>query len=274
MMPSITFRDSSSSFKNSPSVQSSSRTRKLEKRSSYGLGKLRFQRTHGMLGIFSLPSVLWALYMVKTTTATTTLDLTTILSVSLAILSTAALAISAIPMLKQVPKSTVISKRWRIIPPHKEAFRRTVAIVGYLDLRLANELFKIILLPGERRQLSEDWQSWFAKGLCMYYLWFFFPRGSFDNGNTWVFVVPMSIGFGVDVYHQLSSNWMHWNDSVVTVEYLLLTLLSSQIVAFMFTLGFRDIVPIRYGYWIAALVVFMLCAGMGVNYSSSNVMSH
>lgn len=207
--------------------------------------------------------------MVHTTTSDI-LNNITLLSVTLSILSTTALAVSAIPLLKQVPKCTIISKRWNVIPPHKEAFRRTIAIVSYLDLRLTNELIKMTMSQSEH-QLSlsrEDWQWWFSKALSIYYLWFFLPRGSFGNGNTWVFVVPMFLGFGVDVYHQDPDSGIPWNEKVVTVEYLLLTLLSAQIVAFMFTLGFRNIVPIRYGYWIAALVVFMLCAGMGVNYKS------
>uniref|UniRef100_A0A7S3DS33 Uncharacterized protein n=1 Tax=Entomoneis paludosa TaxID=265537 RepID=A0A7S3DS33_9STRA len=290
----------------SPQPTKAAVTEKTKTTTSYGLGKLRFQKTHGTLGITSLPTVLWALYMVhnlQEQQETRTRDevmvwsprphpAIALFSVSLAVLSTAALAMSAIPLLKQVPVCTVISKTWNIIPPHKEAFRRTVAIVGYLDLRLANEIGKATMIlrltsasDDPQQQWIEDWQGWFAKALSLYYFYFFLPRGSFDNGNTWVFVVPMFVGFGVDVYHQQQPeqqvllvedssssilSWREWNNSVVTVEYLLWTLLSTQIVAFMFTLGFRHIVPIRYGYWMAALVVFMLCAGMGVNYYAAS----
>lgn len=187
------------------------------KKSPYGLGKLRFQRSHGILGISSLPLVLWAMYTVKMTS-----DFQHI-ALSLAVLSTAALGKSAIPLLTQVPKSTVISSTWNIIPPHKEAFRRTIAFVGYLDLRLANELFKsVYFTKSEWQQFSmEEWQSCFATALTIYYLFFFLPRGSFDNGNTWVFIVPMFLGLGIDVYHQAPSTFMSWNNSVVSVDYLL-----------------------------------------------------
>lgn len=125
------------------------------------------------------------------------------------------------------------------------------------------------------------WQAVFGWGLLAYYLYFFTPKvGSFGNGNTWVFVVPMFLGFGVDVYHQQidatafknqGQGGNFWNSNVVTVEYLLTTLLSAETVAFMFTLGFRNIVPIKYGYWIAALIVLLLCWGMWMNFVKATV---
>eukprot|EP00978_Attheya_sp_CCMP212_P006727 scaffold15605_cov37-Attheya_sp.AAC.1 len=141
------------------------------------LGKLRLKSLHGILGISSLPIVISSLYY--------------------AILHSKSKSNYNFQDDGDgdVPKCTLISSKWNVIPPHREAFKRTIAIVGYLDLRLAHEIFGIF---GKKL---------FGSLLLGYHLYFFTPvMGSFDNGNTWVFVVPMFLGFGIDAYHQLQFN--------------------------------------------------------------------
>ena len=213
------------------------------------LGSLRFG-LHGVLGVCNcllIPTALLAAHAAPT--------LSTITS-SLAVVGTASTALSSIQLLDQVPKTSFIAHN--IIPPHREAFKRTIAIVGYLDLRLAHELGWFDMLSAYRVDV-------FGAMLVLYNLWFFFPRGSFDNGNTWVFVVPMWLGISIDTAQQLKLALgmpTAWNETVVTKSYLLLTLLVALLVAFSFTLAFRKYIRITTTYWMAAACVFGIIAGM------------
>lgn len=208
------------------------------------LGALRFG-LHGMLGMCNFFLILVALLATPSSKIVS----------SMVVFGTACTGLSSIPLLSQVPKQTLISRR--IIPPHREAFKRTIAIVGYLDLRLAHEL-------GWFDMLSSHVEL-FGALLCLYNLRFFFPRGAFSNGNTWVFVVPMWLGISIDTAQQvkLALNMpTEWNERVVTVPYILFTLLVTLVVAFLFTLAFRKYLHITTTYWTAAACVLGLIIGM------------
>lgn len=216
------------------------------------LGKLRF-RFHGLLGLSNF--VLLAV-VVLSRQAVKSL-------IALVVVGTALLALSSIPLLKQVPRQSVISRS--IIPPHREAFQRTIAFVGYLNLRLAHQIGCFNLL--------QSWQDEvFAFVLGVYNLWFFLPTRAFDNGNTWVFVVPIWAGVSVDTWHQILLPFQQdsrWNEQVVTTSYLLLTLLVTLAVAFSFTLAFRKYIPIAVAYWAAAMCVGLLILGMLTKHSTA-----
>jgi len=109
--------------------------------------------------------------------------------------------------------------------------------------------------------------------LFLYTNYHFLPRhADYFNGNTWVFVIPMFLGFNIDTFMQFpefdmktittNPNWdgaHNWNQNRVNETYLLLTLLCALQIAFMFTVAFRGRMSIKYCYWIAAIEVGLLC---------------
>lgn len=177
-------------------------------------------------------------------------------------------ASSGVPLIGQAPVRTVISKN--VIPPHREAFRRTASSVYYLSARIGwNHLrryfasFPILL----------DW-AW--GGLAVLYaIQFFLPRiqdTEWRNGNTYVFVLPMAGGIMIDAFFQLpvlrcrernlnnfSAELACWNKDVVIEFDLLCVLLAALVVAFLFTLAFRGTFDIRRCYWGSAMVVHSIC---------------
>ena len=208
------------------------------------LGTLRFG-LHGLLGVSNFFLCLVALVAGGSSKIVP----------SMVIVGTAFTALSSIKLLDQVPNTSYISHN--IIPPHREAFKRTIAIVGYLDLRLAHQL-------GWFNMLSSHVKV-FGALISLYNLVFFFPRGAFGNGNTWVFIVPMWAGISIDTSHQVMSALempTEWNERVVTAPYILFTLLVTLVVAFSFTLAFRKYIHITTTYWTAAACVLGLIAGM------------
>jgi hypothetical protein len=227
----------------------------------FRIGALRFG-VHGVFGIIGTCVVSYALfksYMRE--------SIPLWLALSTVITSTTS-SVGSYGLLPQVPTTSQIAS-W-IFPPHKEAFKRTVAIVGYLNIRLVHEWQWVL---GRESVI-------FPFLLFLYTNYHFFPRNSdFFNGNTWVFVIPMFLGFNIDTFMQFPSiglknvvnapttfmsdpNWddVHrWNQNRVDETYLLLTLLCALKIAFMFTVAFRGRMSIRTCYWIAAVEVGLLC---------------
>uniref|UniRef100_A0A7S4HKL6 Uncharacterized protein n=1 Tax=Odontella aurita TaxID=265563 RepID=A0A7S4HKL6_9STRA len=145
------------------------------------------------------------------------------------------------PLLPQVPQSTRIYAN--VIPPHREAFKRTAAVVGYLNLRLARgrgwfrwstwRRLGIALWTGSRigggdnpestgiDGLGENWDGLsdlvFAFVLLAVHSRHFFPgfKPDWTNGNTWIFVFPIWIGLGVDMAMQFPSVSLLDDDDVV-----------------------------------------------------------
>ena len=227
----------------------------------FRIGALRFG-VHGVFGIISTIAVLYSLFKSYLGEA-----IPFWIALSIVITSTVN-SVGSYPLLPQVPNSSRIAS-W-IIPPHREAFKRTIAIVGYLNIRLVHEWQWVL----GRESLI------FPTLLFLYTNYHFFPRHSdYFNGNTWVFVLPMFLGFNVDTFMQFPSiglrnaiyarsifmidlNWddvHNWNQYRVDETYLLLTLLCALQIAFMFTVAFRGRMSIRACYWIAAAQVGLLC---------------
>ena len=261
----------------------------------FRIGPFRFG-VHGIAGILGTIFVSYALYQINTTppsSSSSSFDIPPWLSLTI-VITTLTTSIGSYNLLSQVPNTSQISS-W-IIPPHKEAFKRTIAIIGYLNLRLVHQ-----------------WQSkWFSSSssssmiilfqkinllfpilLSLYTIYHFFPLHlDYKNGNTWVFVVPMFVGFTIDSMNQFPKIMIHnqniinndnnhtnivvkwisnyinhahwddvhnWNQNKVNEKYLLLTLLCALQIAFMFTVAFRGKMSIKVCYWIAAVEVGLLC---------------
>jgi hypothetical protein len=264
----------------------------------FRIGPLRFG-FHGIMGILSLILTSYALYLSHAHKQAHTPELNDsssmgkVLSFAVTI-STLAVSVGSYGLLPQVPLTSQISS-W-IFPPHRDAFERTIAMTGYLNLRLAHHWSWWNVCPELRMKLfgqafGSDYEHlMFAFILLTYTNYHFLPlKADLKNGNTWVFVLPMWIGFSIDAFHQLPSigttmsglkscllsncindgqlvlDWSpvkEWNTSRVDETYLLLTLLCALQIAFMFTVAFRGRMNIRTCYWVAAAEVGLLCVGL------------
>ena len=158
-----------------------------------------------------------------------------------AIAANQVLAMDAYSLLDQVPHSTVIVKNW-IVAPHKEAFKRTMAVMHYTSLRLCRPWLP---LPLYIPLLAFCW-SLFLPFNC-----------DLSNGNTYFFPIPMFLGVSVDIMAHLWSA-----EDYLTTQYLLAIQFSALCLAFAFTLAFRGIVPIKPIYFGSAAVVGGLLVGV------------
>jgi len=251
-----------------------------QRRTLFTIGSLRFDMNHGVLGILSTILVSYSLFLIHIGGVIST-SLPFWLSFSI-VISTTALASGSYSLLPQVPISSKIC--WFIVPPHREAFRRTISIIGYLNLRLIHQFgwmdFSKIMAwkDNEEQQLLSQLfigRLFFSLILVRYNSVYFLPfDANFKNGNTWIFIIPMCIAVNIDTYFQFPSfdnsfEWMekleawervdNWNTNVINVPYLLLILFSALQIAFLFTIAFRGHIHIKTCYWIAAGVVGMLC---------------
>jgi len=253
----------------------------------FRIGPLRFG-IHGVAGILGTVFVSYALFLSHFGQ-----QISFWLSGAV-VISTLTSAIGSYNLLYQVPTTSHISS-W-IFPPHREAFKRTISIIGYLNLRLIHhwQWWDVSLFGGGRESII------FPLLLFIYTNHHFFPtHADYSNGNTWVFVLPMFLGFNADAIRQFPTlnlnnitggrngylpllngssttrdgqplisefvnnlNWdavHNWNQYRVNETYLLLTLLCALQIAFMFTVAFRGRMSIKSCYWIAAIEVGLLC---------------
>jgi hypothetical protein len=271
----------------------------------FKIGGLRFG-VHGLAGVTSTILVSFALWLVNNagdhSARQTTTPLLPAWLLGLISMSTLTTAWGSYSLLSQVPISSKVTS-W-IIPPHREAFRRTIAVMAYLNLRLVFEHLLQYIIANKTNEWNENSiQCAFCLGLLVYNLIFFCPRFhktvDWFNGNTWVFIIPMWLGFSCDTLYQFpivqgdvksrltlfsgSNNLLQdihsaakeaeldwtrareWNTHVVNVPYIVLTMFCTLQVAFLFTLAFRNYVSIHTCYWTAAAVVAMLCYGLYSN---------
>lgn len=232
----------------------------------------------------------------RTATATATMTTTPVpFPLALTItLSSLIASLGSRGLLSQVPTTSHIS--FWIFPPHREAFKRTISIIVYLNLRLAHTWKWIVFWNAGG---NDDGNCiLFPLVLSIYTIYSFHPfKSSLSNGNTWVFVIPMFVGFCIDSWKQFPTvmttrlfescsfdifkknikqsnhqhyrhdddfvlfNWtdaLRWNSEKVNETFLLLTLLCALQIAFMFTIAFRGMLSIQTCYWIAAIQVAVL----------------
>ena len=180
---------------------------------------------HGLLGASSLVFTFAALVTMR--------DGFLLLSMA----CTTPLALGSLALLTQAPQFTAIARG--IVAPHREAYKRTISVVLYLNLRLAR---------------SAGWWPLGARAYgaaCAAWALWLLPRSAFDNGNTLVFVVPIFAGVALDARHQLACLGLErcpWNDDVATARTLVGMQLVALVVAFAFTLAFRGYLRTRRLY--------------------------
>ena len=122
-------------------------------------------------------------------------------------------------------RKTVIARG--IVAPHREAYKRAIGVVLYVNVRLAGPATCSAPLLRRRLRLL-------AARLA--------PTKAFDNGNTFVFVVPIFCGVGLDAVRQLrciAAQRRAWNDEVATMRTVAAVQFVALLVSFAFTLGFR-----------------------------------
>jgi hypothetical protein len=226
----------------------------------FRFGKLRFG-LHGLLGILALTFTLTAYYQYPTNRNLAVLAISQLLN--------SAIAFHANTLLHQVPPFTQIVPG--IVAPHKEAFRRTISVMYYLIARVTLAVCAVpavgILLAGTGIGLSDNdnvhapsvlQRDEYSRYLCCTVLaWFWWPLvpswknpSQLWNGNTWIFVIPIFIGVTGDFWQ-----YMAYRD-VIPVEQLLQTQILGLVLAFSFTLAFRNYVSMPILYVGAALGVF------------------
>jgi hypothetical protein len=155
-------------------------------------------------------------------------------------------------LLPQVPMKTEITPG--IIAPHKEAFKRTMSIMHYANLRILEKLYS-----QEFKISSTNLGMYYA--VCWGFGWYYFAPFSsdFQNGNTWIFVMPMFVTVISDVPAQLYGLWQQqqyqYNSTTMKLEHYLILELSALIIAFGFTLAFRGYISVRKIYFGSALYV-------------------
>jgi len=164
--------------------------------------------------------------------------------------------------LPQVPAYTQIVPG--VVAPHRQAFRRTVAVLQYLIARVFVQW--ILLCMTTRRSNPQQPLDEERKNTVLYYsllsilLWRWWPLvpnchcfhdlDYWKNGNTWIFVVPIFLGVTGDLYQ-----FVAWGDCV-SIGNVLTGQLLGLCLAFGFTLGFRNYVPMSWVYGVAALSVW------------------
>jgi len=263
-----------------PPLAVSSGSRHRHHRESRTRPRLRLG-THGWSGVASTVLTSAAILVARCSSSLLSDDshrwLSSLLSLSAA--GTAAVtASSGIPLVNQAPVCTVIARN--VVPPHRDAFRRTAKTVYYLSARIVWNHMRWVRwskYSGNADGVSFgvlDW-AWGCAAL-LYAIKHFLPRiqeTEWRNGNTYVFVVPMASGIIADAVFQLPlvqcqmmkadsdgiARNSCWNRNAVNETDLLCVLLSALFVAFMFTLAFRGTLDIKRCYWGSAAVVHGIC---------------
>merc|ERR1712232_79857 len=112
---------------------------------------------------------------------------------------------------------------------------------------------------------------YFGLGLLLYALYTMVPnpfKTEWWNGNTYIFILPMSLGVILDAVHQIPGyttiGTTAWNSKIVTLFDLLVIMDSGLIFAFLFTLAFRGVISIYQCYWLCAAGVGCICVHLGL----------
>ncbi|KAL7542388.1 hypothetical protein ACHAXR_012029 [Thalassiosira sp. AJA248-18] len=247
------------SSKPNPTPKSSLRNRRRP--------RIPFRNIHGISGLVSTFLTCLAIATQQMVQSSHWLRLFASAIPVLAAIASTVTAASGMTIVDQAPKQTVVMEYpIKVIPPHRDAFRRTAFSVFYLCARICWNTTKMYRLLGYSTTSGNenddvlDW-LWGCVALC-YAMNYFIPRArdvDWFNGNTYVFVVPMALGLTADAFFQLPILQCNgnacWNEDAITQFDLLWVILSGLVVAFVFTLAFRGVLDIRNCYWSAALVV-------------------
>lgn len=168
---------------------------------------------------------------------------------------------SSLALQEQAPLRTIICKSPLLtVAPHREAFQRTSTILLYVNARIIQELvFSATSLWWPRAAVfTLVTLTW----IRMYIPW----KGlDLSNGNTFCFVIPMMTGvFGDYAVKVLATNSNDLSTSTdddirwLSLQELLLVQASGLIIAFLFTLSFRKLIPIQKLYFLSAATVNLM----------------
>lgn len=205
-------------------------------------GRLRFG-FHGIIASLALVCNSAALFSVLSSENASTNTAAKLLIYSSITLNTIT-ALQARHLLDQVPLKTEIVPG--IVAPHREAFKRTMSMMHYCNLRVLACVLSVI-------RHSVPFNIVYILCLAVFILKRFLPR-HFDNGNTWIFVVPMCLGTSIDLLQYTCI------DMFGTHHYLIVQL-SALIIAFVFTLAFRGYFTVFQIYFVSASIVATLFGG-------------
>lgn len=221
--------------------------------------RIVFRNTHGISGLISTLLVCIAIGAHHVYIIPNTLSI-------LAAIASVITAASGMNIVDQAPKQTVVME-WpfvKVIPPHRDAFKRTAYSIYYLCGRICWNTIQHHHRDHSATTLTVlnwIWGIW----VLFYAMTKFVPNPrdvDLTNGNTWIFVIPMAIGLTVDALFQLpilsQGGQLYWNEDVITQVDLLWILLVGLVVAFVFTLAFRGVLGIRKCYWMAAVLVHVI----------------
>jgi hypothetical protein len=193
------------------------------------IGRLDF-KAHGLLGTAGL-LLLGAALCVKDDVAR--------YLIMASIPVTTGLAWGSYALLGHAPEKTVIARG--IVAPHREAYKRAIGVVLYVNVRLA---WACDLLGARVYGVA-----------CALLAARLAPTKAFDNGNTFVFVVPIFCGVGLDAVRQLRcivGNECAWNAEVATLRTVAAVQFVALLVSFAFTLGFRGYIRLARLYALSA----------------------
>lgn len=218
--------------------------------------RIVFRNTHGISGLLSTLLVCIAIGAHHVYIIPNTLSI-------LAAIASVATASSGMNIVDQAPKQTVVMEwPFKVIPPHRDAFKRTAYSIYYLCGRICWNTIQYHHQHHHSATTTSVLNWIWGISALLYAMTKFVPSPrdvDLSNGNTWVFVIPMAIGLTVDAMFQLpmlsQGNQLRWNEDVITQVDLLWILLVGLIVAFFFTLAFRSVLGIRKCYWMAAILV-------------------
>ena len=232
----------------------------------FRLGRLRFG-AHGLMGCTSLVLTLWTMKVLDATAESShgSLNPSTVALVLANQALLAGLASHATTLLPQVPPFTTIVPGL-IVAPHKEAFQRTISIMLYLNCRI---LLQVAEHTATNMQLLQQQTkvSWALCSACIL-LWRYWPlvpslkqtsknasasiaskplhqhpSSQWTNGNTWIFVVPMFLATSLDLFQLF-----FWKgDDFMSTRDLVDVQLTGLLLAFGFSLGFRNYLPMPAG---------------------------
>ena len=155
-------------------------------------------------------------------------------------------------LLNQVPTSTQIFPG--VVAPHKEAFQRTIWVMQYLIVRVVTKVCQEQIQNNNYRPIADHY---FAVLQSIVIVWRYYPlipniHTDWWNGNTWIFVIPIFIGVSGDLYVYFTYG------DIFQVYHLLLGELLGLCLAFGFTLGFRQYIPMPMVYCGAAVAVWAI----------------
>lgn len=219
--------------------------------------RVLFRNAHGISGALSTLLTALAISTERWLPSSLTCTATSVLAVVASVVAAA----SGASIVDRAPMQTVVMERpFRVVPPHRDAFRRTAYSVYYLGARICWNAAKLhglsggfALVAGEGDADAIDW-VWSCVALS-YAIRYFVPRPAdldWRNGNTYAFVIPMALGLTADATMQLPVLQCYgdlcWNADIITQFDLLCILLSGLVIAFVFTLAFRGVLGIRNCY--------------------------